>query len=270
MSSGGAGQWLGRSLGSRTVSWNERDAMLFALAVGARPDQLDLVFERDLRVLPTFGLTLAQWAPDALGAAGAFDVGQALHGSQTLRVRSALPPSGELTLDARVTAVWDKGRAAIFDVTVDSDLFSATWSIFAPGQGGFGGDRGPRAAPPAATQPDEHVAVRLALNAALLYRLSGDRHHIHVDPAAAQAIGQPRPILHGLATLATAALALADLTGVHPCDLTELQGRFSSAVYPGETVDVSSWRGGGFRVDSTRGVAIDSGTAIFERSSIGL
>ena len=258
-----AESWLGRDLGSRTVSWDERDVILFALSVGARPDQLDLVFERDLRVLPTFGLTLAQWAPDVLGQSGAFDSARALHGSQRLVIHSPMPPSGEVDLRAEVTAVWDKGRAAVFDVNASCEYFSAVWSIFAVGQGGFGGQRGPSRSHRDAGEPMLTTTLSLPVNAALLYRLTGDRHHIHVDPSAARAIGQPRPILHGLATLSAAALAIADRTGVHPADLVELEGRFSSAVFPGETVKVESYRSGSFRVVTERGIAIDDGAARF-------
>ncbi|MEK8145905.1 hypothetical protein NKH18_45895 [Streptomyces sp. M10(2022)] len=59
--------------------------------MGARADDLDLVYEERLRVLPTFALTLAQWAPDALGALGAFDIGTAVHGAQQLVVHR--PPA---------------------------------------------------------------------------------------------------------------------------------------------------------------------------------
>ena len=258
-----AGEWLGRSLGERTASWTDREAILFALAVGARPDQLDLVFEDRLRVLPTFALTLAQWAPDVLGSAGAWDVGTALHGTQRLTVLEPLPPAGELTMAARVSAVWDKGAAAIFDVTVESDYFRATWSIFAPGRGGFGGDRGPARAAAPQDEPVWSAELPLAENAAVLYRLLGDRHHIHVDPAAAAGIGQPRPILHGLATLSSATLVLAEQAGVHPSSLTELEGRFASPVFPGETLTVRGWAGGAFEVSSSRGPAISAGRARF-------
>ncbi len=264
MTSSTADTWLGRDLGSREVSWDERDAILFALAVGARPDQLDLVFERDLRVLPTFGLSLAQWAPDALGETGAFDVRQALHGSQRLKVHAPLAPAGAATLAATVTGVWDKGRAAVFDVMVSCEYFDATWSIFAPGRGGFGGDRGPAMIPPADSEPVTSQSVLIPENAALLYRLSGDRHLIHVDPVAAQAIGQPRPILHGLATLSAATLVLAELAGSHPADLVELEGRFSAVVFPGEVVQIASSSNGNFEVSTDRGIAIDRGRVHFE------
>jgi hypothetical protein len=258
-----APEWLGRGLGERTVSWTDRDPILFALAVGARPDQLDLVFEERLRVLPAFALTLAQWAPDVMGAAGAFEVGTALHGSQVLQVLAPLPASGELTMTARVSGVWDKGSAAVYDLTVESDYFAATWSIFAPGCGGFGGERGPSRPPATDRQPDSRRKLPVAENAALLYRLLGDRHHIHIDPQAAARIGQPGPILHGLATLSAATLALADMAGAHPADLTRLEGRFAAPVFPGETLEVRGWAGNRFDVVSSGDDVITGGLAEF-------
>ncbi|MQW74392.1 enoyl-CoA hydratase [Nocardioides sp. dk4132] len=258
-----AGEWAGRQLGERTVAWSDRDPILFALAIGARPEQLDLVFEDRLRVLPSFALTLAQWAPDVLGSGGAFDVGTAVHGSQRLEVLAPMPASGELTMSARVDDVWDKGGAAVFDVTVESDYFRATWSIFAPGCGGFGGERGPGRPPARTEEPAWTRELPVADNAAALYRLLGDRHHIHIDPEAAAGIGQPRPILHGLATLAAATLAAADAAGAHPADLTRLEGRFAGPVFPGETLAVRGWADGGFEVASERGTAIDGGVAVF-------
>src|SRR6478736_9593525 len=115
-----AGSWRGTDLGTRTVSYTERDAIIYALAVGAHATELDLVFEDRLRVLPTFALTLAQWAPDELGSRGAFDTKTALHGSQELRVLKPLPRSGEIALSASVGEVWDKGSAAVFEVRVES------------------------------------------------------------------------------------------------------------------------------------------------------
>lgn len=263
MGEGHAGEWIGRDLGSQKVSWTDRDAILYALSLGVAPDRLDLVFEDRLRVLPTFALTLAQWAPDRLGAAGAFDVRRALHGAQRLVVHAPLPASGELEISARVADVWDKGSAALFDIEVRSECFTATWSIFAPGSGGFGGDRGTPRQQREWSEPSWVGSLPIAANAAALYRLLGDRHGIHIDPAAAARIGAPRPILHGLATLGAAAVVLAERVGAHPADLTRLEGRFGSVVFPGETLTVEAWDEGGFRVRSDRDVAIDDGLALF-------
>ena len=252
----------GADLGTRTVSYDERDAIVYALAVGAQASELDLVWEQRLRVLPTFALTLAQWAPDVLAGRGAWDVSTALHGSQRLRVLRPLPRAGEITMSARVADVWDKGTsraaAAIFDVEVESDHFLATWSIFAPGRGGFsagppasrgvaagGGERGPSLPKAAEAEPDVETELATFATQAALYRLTGDRHLIHIDPDAAAAIGQPRPILHGLCTLAAASLRVATAVGAHPADLTELSGRFAAPVLPGQDLDLALWRAEG-------------------------
>ncbi|MDL4819761.1 MaoC/PaaZ C-terminal domain-containing protein [Actinomadura opuntiae] len=235
-------EWEGRALGTRTVSYDETRPILYALAVGAHATDLDLVFEEKLRVLPTFALTLAQWAPDALGSAGAFDVRTAVHGTQRLRVLRELPRSGTVEMSAHVSNVWDKGRAAVFDVTVTSDYFEATWSLFAPGCGGFGGERGPSARPRPSTAPDLSLAVQTNPDQAALYRLLGDRHHMHIDPSAAQAAGMPRPFMHGLCTLAAVTLPLATEVGAHPADLKELEARFASPVFPGDELAVEAWK----------------------------
>lgn len=259
----GTADWAGRSLGEREVRWDARDAIIFALAVGARADQLDLVFEDKLRVIPTFALTLAQWAPDALGIGGAFQVETALHGSQKLEVLAPMPVSGQTVMSARVGDVWDKGAAAIFEVIVECAYARATWSIFAPGSGGFGGERGPGRRAEPEGEPMAIVQQEIAANAAALYRLTGDRHHIHIDPSAAARAGQPRPILHGLATLSTAMLASASAQGASPADVRLLEGRFSGPVFPGESVRVPVWPDGSFRVDTDRGVALDGARALF-------
>ncbi|MEU3734320.1 MaoC/PaaZ C-terminal domain-containing protein [Streptomyces sp. NPDC033538] len=233
--------WQGHDLGTRTVSYTARDAILYALAVGAPADRLDLVYEERLRVLPTFALTLAQWAPDALGALGAFDVTTAVHGSQRLEVTAPLERAGELTMSARVADVWDKGSAAVFDVEVSCDRFTATWSLFAPGSGGFGGERGP-SAPRRPDRPAEHrPTVATHSRQAALYRLLGDRHAMHIDPEAAKAAGMPRPFLHGLCTLAATLLPLADTLGAHPAELLELEARFAAPVFPGDRLALRGW-----------------------------
>jgi hypothetical protein len=202
---------LGLELGTRVIDYGEADAILYALAVGAQATDLDLVFERDLRVLPTFALPHGLWACDALGELGFFSPATAVHGSQHFELRDTLPSRGRFELRARVSAVWDKGSAAIFDVEVECEQWRATYATFAPGCGGWGGERGLSAQRNPGTQPDRWLRFKTSTDQAVLYRLTGDRHPIHVDPAAAHAIGQSRPILHGLCTLGFAARVVAGL-----------------------------------------------------------
>ncbi|TDD91040.1 enoyl-CoA hydratase [Actinomadura darangshiensis] len=235
-------EWRGRDLGTKTVTYEDTQPILYALAVGAGASDLDLVFEERLRVLPTFALTLAQWAPDALASAGAFDARTTLHGMQRLRALKPLPRSGSVEMKAHVAEVWDKGSAAVFEVAVESDYFEATWSLFAPGRGGFGGDRGPSARRHPDREPDGSLTVQTSPDQAALYRLLGDRHHLHIDPEAAKTAGMPRPIMHGLCTLAAITLPLASSQGAHPADLTELEGRFAAPVFPGDELRVDTWK----------------------------
>ncbi|WP_245960180.1 MaoC/PaaZ C-terminal domain-containing protein [Prauserella flavalba] len=229
----------GTSLGERELSYTERDAILYALAVGAREDELDLVYERDLRVLPAFALTLGLWTVEATGALGAYDPARSLHAAQRLEVRGPLRPSGTVRVSGAVTAVWDKGKGALVDVVAECADWTATYSIFLPGLGGWGGRRGPGSRG-RTFQPAWEAQYPTPVNLAALYRLTGDRHPIHIDPEVSAANGFPRPILHGLCTLGIAAKSVAEAAQAHPCDLVELEARFTAPVLPGDTLDLSA------------------------------
>lgn len=238
----GLADLAGTDLGVRTAAYDDRDALLYAVAVGAGADDLDLVYEQHLRVLPTFALTLGLWAVEAAGDLGAYDRMTSLHAAQTLHVREPLPASATVEMSARVTGVWDKGRASMVDVTVDCRWFSAGYSIYLPGLGGWGGPRGEsrRAAESAGASRRQSYAT--SRDQAVLYRLTGDRHPVHVDPATAAGYGLDRPILHGLCTLGVATRLAAEAVGEHPADLRRLAARFAAPVYPGDRLDVAAAR----------------------------
>lgn len=236
-----AAEAVGLELGTRTVSYGEAEAILYALAVGAPASDLDLVFERELRVLPGFATTLCLWACDELGERGFFDSSSAVQGGQRLEVLAPLPRRGELELSARVVAAWDKGSAALYEVEVACQQFRSVASVFAPGRGGWGGERGPSARRDPERAPHHRAGATTSRQQAALYRLTGDRHLIHIEPEAARAIGQPRPILHGLCTLGFAARELAGLLGAHPCELASLEARFAAPVLPGDPLEVRTW-----------------------------
>lgn len=232
----------GRELGSRRVAWDERDAILYALAVGAPADDLTLVYERDLVVLPTYALVLGRWAVDAAGQLGAYDPGQALHVAQRLLFRERLPAAGMSDAVARIADVWDKGSAAIIDIAVVCSAFDAIYSVFVPGAGGWGGRRGATAPPVAPSSPPSVTGtVATPANLAALYRLTGDPHPLHVDGAFAVDRGYRRPVLHGLCTLGIATLKAALLLGTPPASLKTLSAWFVGPVYPGATLSVPVW-----------------------------
>jgi hypothetical protein len=230
----------GTDLGAHTASYDDTAAILYALAVGASSDDLDLVYERDLRTLPTYGCALGLWAVEAAGRLGAYDPKRSLHASQRLVVRGALPTSGEVPMTGRVANVYDKGKAAIVEIEVESAAFSATYNIFLPGMGGFGGDRGPSSGGGDPVELTRTSMFTTGRDLAALYRLTGDRHPVHIDPEVAGANGFERPILHGLCTLGIAARIVADQAGVHPAELSELDVRLAAPVLPSDTLEIAS------------------------------
>lgn len=230
----------GTELGSHTSSYDDTAAILYALAVGASSTELDLVYERDLRALPTYACALGLWAVEAAGRLGAYDPTRSLHASQRLVVHGPLPAAGSIEMTARVANVYDKGKAALVEIEVTSSVFSATYNIFLPGLGGFGGERGASAGAAEPVELVHETEFETDRDLAALYRLTGDRHPVHVDPAVAEANGFPRPILHGLCTLGIAARIVAGQVGAHPTDLAELEVRLAAPVLPGDTLVVAS------------------------------
>lgn len=229
----------GYDLGRRTVGWSERDAILYALACGAGAGDLDLVYERDLRTLPGIVAALGLWAVEQCGDLGVYDRKKSLHVSQGLVIHHPLPPSGDFETRGRVTGVWDKGKATIIDIEVASDAFTASYSIFLPGVGGWGGPQ-----PPAAPKPEAGIVLKdvaqfqTSPDQAVLYRLTGDLHPVHVDFEVARGYGFERPILHGLCTLGIALRLLGPAFGRHPADLAEAGARLSAPVLPGDLLSV--------------------------------
>jgi len=240
-------------------SWTSSDIQLYQLGLGAGADPMDPKELRYLtdgtpQVLPSFGNVAASFhmtEPPAVQFPGIdIELSKVLHASEAVTVPAPLPPSGTATSKQRFTEIWDKGKAAVIvsETTVtDPDgklLWTTKRSIFARGEGGFGGERGPStsvAAPDRA--PDYEIAVPVLPQQALLYRLCGDRNPLHSDPEFAAAAGFPKPILHGLCTYGMTLKALVDtLLDSDASQVKTYGARFAGVVYPGETIKVSAWK----------------------------
>jgi 3-hydroxyacyl-CoA dehydrogenase/3a,7a,12a-trihydroxy-5b-cholest-24-enoyl-CoA hydratase len=244
---------VGKKLPSTTHRYEERDVMLYALGIGAglEPDELDFVYERNLKVLPTFGVIPAFPALFAMGGAMAVNPAMVLHGEQRIELYGPIPTQGTVTTTPTIRAVYDKGKGAV--IVVDADtvdekgkvLFKNTFTTFARGEGGFGGDRGPsgpRNVPPQ-RPPDAVARMKTLKQQALLYRLSGDMNPLHADPEFAKLGGYDRPILHGLCTFGHVGRAvLRGCCGNDPLRLKAFEVRFSGVVFPGETIVTEMWR----------------------------
>ena len=245
---------VGLPLAATTFSYEERDVMLYALGVGAK--ELEFIFERGLKTLPTFAVIPAFPALMGLSAAVEINPVMILHGEQGFRIHKQIPTSGRLTTSGKVTGVYDKGKGAL--VTIDTDttddkgepVFSNTSGIFIRGAGGFGGERGPEAGNVAPERaPDKSVDMTTLDIQAAIYRLSGDRNPLHIDPAFAKMAGYDRPILHGLCSFGHVGRAvLQEYAGNDTARFQGLSVRFSGVVYPGDTITTDMWDEGNGKI----------------------
>jgi acyl dehydratase len=269
----------------RTMSWGSKDALLYAVGIGA--GQADLPFTTENTkdtaqvVYPTFAVVAGAGTQSpgasAMSKIGSFNFALLVHGSQSITLHRPIPVEAEATVQDKVVAMYDKTKAAVVVMENEVKLASGEplWttrsSVFIRGEGGWGGDRGPSGPqnePPADTAPDHEITLQTSPDQAFVYRLSGDRNPLHTDPSFAAIGGFDRPILHGLCTYGFTGRALLgalcdnDVTRFH-----HIEGRFSSPVLPGDALTVRAWRtGSGEAVFTTSvgdRVVIDQGLVRF-------
>ena len=258
--------------------------MLYALGLGlgydpVDEDQLDFVYEKNLKVLPTMAVVIGHpgfWVKDldtgidwVRVVAGEYSV-HAAPAADAERHRHQQDPRHRDHRQGR-----GQGRGASIPSAPSTTRRPARASrrihhtTFCRADGGFGGP--PRQQPPPHPIPERAPDLVCDLptrpEMALVYRLSADPNPLHADPAVAKAAGFPRPILHGLATYGVAGHALLkSLCGYDPAKLTAIAGRFSAPVFPGETIRTEMWRDGAVvsfrsRVVERDVVAINNGRA---------
>jgi acyl dehydratase len=252
---------IGAELGEVSFSWTSSDVLLYHLALGAGanptdPKELRYAYERDLRVLPTFATVAANlrtFEPPAVTFPGVeLDLAKVVHGTQAVTVHRPIPVAGKAVARTRIVDVLDKGKAAVIvnETTVSepdgSPLWTARSSIFARGEGGFGGRRGSSEKVELPDRgPDTVLDTPTLPQQALLYRLCGDRNPLHADPEFARAAGFDVPILHGLCTYGVVAKAVTDaLLDADVTRVASFSARFAGIVVPGETLRTRVWRDG--------------------------
>jgi len=272
-------------------SWDSKDALLYALGVGAGTldptgFELDLTTENSVgvtqRVLPTFTTIVGQGG-GALTSIGDFDPAMLVHGEQAIRLHGEIPTEGTVSITTKVAGMYDKGSAGLVVLESESRhagsgelAFTNRTTLFIRGAGGFGGPRNPEgdaesalaAEPLPSREPDEVVSYATRADQALLYRLSGDRNPLHSDPTFAKRAGFDRPILHGLCTYGFTGRALVHtVCGSDPARFGAMRARFSKPTMPGDTLTISVWDIGDavpgayrFRTETQRGeTVIDAG-----------
>jgi len=239
-------------------SYSRKDAILYALGVGMGQDPLDadqlrFVYEENIQALPTMAVVLGHpgfWLrePDT-----GIDWKRSLHGEQSLVLHRPLPAEGVVVGRTRIDEIIDKGAGRGAVIYSSRELHGSDGSLYATvaqssfcrADGGFGGRSGPARAPSPVPERTADCSITLPTRPekALINRLSGDYNPLHVDPAVAAAANFQRPVLHGLATYGLAGHALLKLLcGYDPARFQRMDVRFSSPVFPGETIRIDIWK----------------------------
>jgi acyl dehydratase len=242
-------------------TYTDKDTILYALGVGfgydpLDADQLSFVYEKDLKAVPTFSAMLGYpgfWVRDFPTG---IDWVRSVNGEQTVILHRSIAAQGTVIGRTRILDVIDKGAGKgaliyterkVSDKASGAPIATVMQTTFCRADGGFEGPK--RESPVVHPIPERKADLVCDLptrsEMAMIYRLSGDRNPLHIDPAVAKAAGFERPILHGLATFGVAGHALLKcVCGYDPSRLLSFGGRFSAPVFPGETIRTEMWRDG--------------------------
>lgn len=273
---------VGREAGPTEVNWTSRDALLYALGVGAGQEdpfaELEFTTENSTnvvqRMLPTYAVLITQNA--SRPRLGDIEGPRLVHAEQGFELHRPLPVEGSARVTTRITGIHDKGSGALVtfeasavDAASGQPLVTTRSAVFIRGEGGFGGTRGPAGpAPVPGRAPDFERSVATRADQALLYRLSGDRNPLHSCPAAARRGGFDRPILHGMCTYGiTGRVLLHAFCGSDPARMRAMYGRFTHPVLPGDTLTVQGWSEGGIIRFRTLG---PSGKPVLDHGTVEL
>jgi acyl dehydratase len=251
---------LSTEINDLQFEYSHAQSILYALGVGFGIDPTDrrtlpYVYEQSpvMRTVPTMASVLV---PDLFPPDLGWDYEQVLHVGQAVKLFRPLPSAASLLINKRITDVLDRGRRGgalvVFEAEGrlakdDTVIFSLQSTVLARGDGGFGGQKGNLPTPhrPPDREPDFSTDLQTTPEQALLYRLNGDWNPLHADPVVAREAGFERPILHGLCTFGFAANAiLQTICNYDHTLITDIEGRFSQPVLPGDVLTTDMWQDG--------------------------
>jgi acyl dehydratase len=232
--------------------------MLYHLGLGAgvpptSPQELRYVYERDLVVLPSFASVACSPGLGFRKVPG-LDLSKVvvLHAEHLIEVPGPIPIAADVVHTGTLKDLVDRGGGALglFEVETRDQrtgelLLRNVASMYLKGLGGFGkaADQPYERLATPDREPDRTGAVTLIPQQAFIYRLSGDRNPMHVDPEVAARAGYEQPLMHGLCTYGVVCKSIVDLMlDGDPAAVRQYRARFAGPVFPGDTLEISLWR----------------------------
>ncbi|KAJ8115916.1 hypothetical protein ONZ43_g4556 [Nemania bipapillata] len=253
-------------------TYNRRDVLLFAHAIGAQADEKHFLFELHPRfaAFPTLPISLAskqtnqdvfnffaRATSETVPGTPPFDALRSVDSEKGIEIVNPIPTSSvglDLEIHSKVLGVYDTGGSMILeqyqelvDIKTGTVYAKITTTTFGMGQGGYGGPNRPSKPPIQipTRQPDAVHVYKTTPETALLYRLCGDYNPMHADDELGKRMGFKGATLQDLGTWNIAANGL--LRGVADSDPTRFKAfgaRFTSVVYPGEELETLIWKVG--------------------------
>lgn len=271
----------------RQMSYTWRDVALYALSVGAKAEDLQYLYEKDMKVIPTFGVVpywgtinveprlphpepAAQKANDYLKSKIA-----PLHMEhELLMYRPIDPMQGTFLFQDKVTDVFDRGEGKGVVIKTQNDIHDIAGNLVCsnisstifPEGGGFGGKPMPKSRIVIPDrQPDFTVDDYIGKLQNVLYRLTGDTNLVHIDPEYARAHGYDRVLMQGLCSFGFACrMAIEILIPGQPERMTRIAAQMRSILYMDTPVSLQLWQMDGKKA-YFRFINKENGQAVLDR-----
>ena len=263
--------YIGQSTGPQIIEYNWRDVALYALAVGAGENDLPYLYENGMKALPSFGVT-PYWnavnnfprrpAPypasnilkDAIERHTGAPVKMLHFGHELIMHKTIDPIKGSLIFEDTITNVYDRGEGKGILVTTAFPVYDEAGSLICENKsgtvfftgGGFGGQAPPKNAVAIPDgEPDYIVDSYISETQNILYRLTGDTNHIHVNPEVAKDFGFPRPFMQGLCSFGFACrMGIQAVIPGEPEKMTRMSVQMRNVCYPDSGVRFLGWNAG--------------------------
>ena len=259
---------IGHKLDLEETIITSEDSILYALGIGFSSDPLkkqDLQFTYEFsdsfKIFPTQMGTLSLNTFSKLFSTHPyipnFNMMSLLHGEQWTEIIKPLTPGTKVKFNTELLDFEDKGSGTVFlfgsnFYLEDNSLAAKVNSIiFVRDIKGhkFKGNgilkKLMLPTKPPQSEPDIKAVFTTNKNQALIYRIGGkDPNPLHVDEDFAKMGGFDVPILHGMCFYGISCRAIFEkLTPEEVDNIISFNARFTSHVIPGETLEVSLWKG---------------------------
>lgn len=258
-------QLLGMKTEPRWMEYTWRDVALYALAIGAKSEDISYTYEKDLKALPTFG-TLPYWGTINVQPYQWMPLPASMFANDLLQPTTSFlnmdheiilhrpidPIKGTFQYQDQIIGVYDrgegKGTVIKTELVVRNEagvpVCTNYSSTFFHEGGGFGGAPMPKSSVEIPyREPDAECDDYISPVQNMLYRLTGDTNLIHCDPEYAQKMGMEKPIMQGLCSFGFACrMAISCLFPGEPERLKRMAAQMSSVLYPDTPIRLQLWR----------------------------